>query len=442
MPHAVSISDGSSTISLSTTNVQLNNYTPQAPSWDEDSASYQPVVDTIDFLVYQSTAAAAQTKIAQIERVLLSVQRRAMSRTGPIPYLILQMASDVSSWRSQILSVTWVSADDLFQSLPQGYAGFRINVQRVPFWEGARTNIPLSNGSGANVTTGLLVNNADDYAGIAVDVIGGSLPTPLELNIQNVTGANRSYGNFFASVNPFDTALVHTIQGETAISGYGAATANATASGGQVARMTTIAAGELRFRWTIPAATTSIFRGRYANILMRLASSVPSGTRVRTSIYDRLGYIMMHQAPDTAVNGYAAGNGQHNCGAFPLPSGAYDTTFGNITLEVIFYAPYAMTVDVDYITLMPSDPGCFRHFVQQGYNIGNNGTVVDNGIVGNVYSLASSRDMAWKQYTEPLYVQPALAQRIYLLVDGESNNVGWQHRLIAYYRPRRLTIGS
>ncbi len=441
MPHAVSISDGSSTISLSTTNVQLNHYTPQAPTWDEENASYQPVIDTIDFLVYESTAAAAQTKIAVIERILLSVQRRAQSRTGPIPYLILQMASDASSWRSEILGVTWVAADDLFQSLPQGYAGFRINIRRVPFWEGARTNIPLTNGSGTNVTTGLLVNNANDYAGIAADVIGGTLPTPLELSIQNVTGAGRMYRNFYASVNPFGTTLTHTIQGETAISGWGVATASANASGGQVARLSTVGASAAPFRWTIPAATTSIMRGRYANIVVRFAQAT-SGLRVRTRIYDRLGFIVMHESPDTAIGGDAANGGQHNCGAFPIPGGAYDTTFGDVTLEVTVYTTGTTTIDVDYITLMPSEPGCFRHFQQQGYTIANNGTIVDNGIVGNIYSSDSARDMAWKQYTEPLYVQPALAQRIYLLIDGESNNVGWQHRLIAYYRPRRLTIGS
>ena len=441
MPHAVSITDGTTTTSLSTTAVQLNKYTPQAATWDDSSLSYKPVTETIDILIYESTGTAAQTKIAAIERNLLAVQQRAMSGTGPKAYLQLRMTSDAQTWRSEILALSWVTGDDLFQSLPQGFAGFRLNVTRAPYWEGSLTVIPLTNGSGTNVTTGLSIANANGYVEIAAANVGGTLPTPLELFITNTTGAGRTYRNFYIGLNTMNTSLAQTIQGETCLSGYGTSTASANASGGLVGRITTVGATSAPMRWTIPAAATSIFRGRYANIIARLAQA-PSGIRVRARVLDRLGFNVIHESPTVAIDAIAASGGQLNCGAFPLPGVNYDTTWGDVTFELTFYTTGTSTIDVDYLTLMPSDAGNFRHFYQMGYTIPNNGVIVDSGVTGNIYYNSAERDHIWRPYTEPIMLKPNTTQRLYMLIDGESNNVGWTHSLIAWYRPRRLTVGS
>lgn len=436
MTHTISITDGVTTVDLSASNVQLNRYTPKSPQWDESTRSYRAVQETIDFLIYQSTPALAQAKLADIERTMLAAMRRATSGTGPRPYVQCQMASDTQLWRSEILQYSFVPADDLFQSLPQGYAGFRLNIERVPYWEGTRAAIPLTNPNGTNNTTGLRISNANSYVGIAAGVIAGTMPTPLELQIQNETGAARWYSNFYIANNPYSTTLVHHIEGETVTSG-GTATVVSGASGGQVARASTVGAGTIQMRWSIPAATTSILQGRYVNILARLIAA-PT-IRARCRVLDRLGYQVMYESPDILITG-AANDGFINLGAVPLPPASHRTAFGQVTLEILFYTTASQTVNVDYITIMPSEPGNFQHFYQPGYSVPNGDIINVNGIEGLIYSNDANLDIIWKPYTEYVMLQPNVAQRLYVLIDGESSIASWQHDLLAFYRPRRLTI--
>jgi len=436
MTHTVSITDGTTTVDLSASNVQLNRYTPKAPQWDEQSRSYRPVTETIDFLIYQETGALAQTKLADIERTLLGVLKRASSGTGPIPYINCQMISDTQAWRSEIRRYDLVAADDLFQSLPQGYAGFRLNIERVPYWEGSRVAIPLSNGAGSNVTTGLRITNANNYVQIAAGVIAGTHPTPVEFHIQNRTGASRYYANFFVANNAMSTSLTHHIEGETIATG-GNATAMSGASGGQVARVTTAGVQAAGMRWTIPAATTSILQGRYVNVVARLMSTPL--LRARCRILDRLGFQTMYETTDVMIDGVSA-NGFLNFGAVPLPPASYRTAFGPVTLELVFYTTGAQTINVDYITLMPSEPGCFQHFWQPGYSIANAAVINVNGIERLIYTNDASLDIIWRPYTEFVMLQPNVAQRLYCLIDGETSIAAWEHDIYAYYRPRRLTI--
>lgn len=445
MAHALSLTDGTTTISLSSSGCLLTHYVPSGPESDA-VGGYKPVTETIEFVITDTTTALIQTKLNAIERLLLLSNQRLLAGTGAKPYLVLRAHNEATDARSEILSYRLALDDDTAVAFVQLVLGVRLVVTRQPFWEGARVAIPLSNGNGSNVTSGLTVVNHDDataghdnWVNIAAANVVGSLPAPLELKLVNASGAPRAYANWYAANNIYGQALAHVIEGETIINGYGTVGSNADSSGGQY--VTRTGSSWLAFRWNIPSATLDLLRGRYVRMLVRFRALSASDREVKATLYDYSGLSVLARSPTTiAKNGYAY---IQDCGALPLPASAPGAAWATHVLELAVKTPTSEEVAIDFVQLTPTEPLLYRKLIQRGFTMPVGDAVVDDGIEGLTYYLDGATSLRYLTYVargEPVHVWPGVDQRLLFLHDGSGQAIDWALTAQAWYRPRRTLL--
>ncbi len=446
MAHALSLTDGTTTISLTTKNCLLTHYVSAGPELDAATGSYKPVSEPVEFVIYDTTTALIQTKLNAIERLLYTCVQRVMTGTGPRLFLQFQAHNEAAAVRSEIFSYRLLLDDDSPVAFVQLKLGCRLVLTRAPFWEGARTAIALSNGNGTDVTTGLLVRNHDDatagddnWANIAAAAITGSLPAPLELRLANATGVERTYTNWHIANNLYGQALAHIIEGEASIGGYGTVGSDAACSGGGYTGQT--GSGWLAFRWTIPAATLDLLKGRYVRVLARFRTLSTSDRDVRLRLYNYTGIAILGQSPQTIAEDGAVYF--QDCGVLAFPATAFAAGWAQQVLELAVYAPTSETVEVDFIQLTPAEPMLYRKLIQRGFGMPNNDAVVDDGIEGLTYYEDGSTFLRYPIYvarSEPVYVWPGMDQRLLFLHDGAGQAISWAIAVKAWYRPRRSLL--
>lgn len=456
MPHALSITDGTTTISLSTAGVMLVRYIPDPPQFDGRTKAYKAVTESVDLLFYDVTATAVQAKVEAVERVLRKALERATTGRGPKVYLLYKLSSDADFWRSEVQDYRLQLDADTSQGLPQGKVTAKLLLTRLPYWEGPRTQIPLSNTNGSG-TAALRVCNCNDgsgsppndrvnYADIAAGVVTGVLPAPLELRLTNTMGTGVSYSTFFIANNPFSTTHAHVIEGETPVSGFGTSlSGDSSCSGSGYGRVTAGAGGIVKLRYNVPKATLNAFAGRLCKVLARFRE-LPGRREVRLQLWDWSGLSHLGAPSPVMVTDYGDEGQLHDLGTVQLPPGEYAPNWRGVQLEIQLSALGAETFDLDFLQLTPAEPSTYRRVQQRGFLVAANEVVVDDGIEGRIYSVETDGEVyggLWIALTEPLHVFPAVAQRLTFLHDTSSivqvpitNHFGVQ----AFYRPRRLTL--
>ena len=94
MAHSLSLTDGTTTVSLTGSGVFLTQYSPQPPSvrtgsargFDGDDVTdpmYENVTETIELLPYAANTSALQAVVNGIERLIDYAKQRQKYRTGP-----------------------------------------------------------------------------------------------------------------------------------------------------------------------------------------------------------------------------------------------------------------------------------------------------------------------------------------------------------------------
>ena len=446
MANALSLTDGTTTISLSSSGCFLTHYVPDGPEM-QPNGEYKPITETVEFVIQAASTALVQEKLNAIERLLTAVNRRIVNRTGAKPYLLFQVTGDAVAQRSELLGYRITLEADAAVSFAQLSLGVRLIVTRVPFWEGARTAIPLSNGNGAGVVSGLTVKNHDDgtagndnWCDIASASIAGSLPSPIEIRMENNTGANRTYRNFYVSNNPWGVALPHIIQGESVNPGYGTVYTDANCSNGNYVRQT--GAGWVTFRWAIPTATLSILSGRYVRVLARFRTLGLPSRKAALWLWDPNSLVPLSRSPNTLLR-YGATEVQ-DCGALAIPAVGYSQGWDSVNLELGIFTPSSESVEIDFIQLTPTEPTLFRRLTQvAGYLQPVPDAVVDDGIEELSYyedGVTSLRYPIYVSRNEPVHVWPGVDQRLLILHDGTGHVPAWTLSVKAWYRPRRTLL--
>lgn len=441
MAHALSVTDGTTTVSLTSTNFMLSNYLPGTPN-STGANVLEPLTEAIECVAYGTTTALARAAINGLERLLVAAERRAQTGTGARVYLQFTPDGDATAYRSELIAGAVQLAPGALRVFGQAQLSVRIIVTRVPYWEGARTQIPLTNPNGTNNTSGLSINNgAVNYVGISSANVTGVLPAPLELHMVNNTGGAQDYLNFYASVNNFDTSLPHHIEGETGTDTAGTDTASAECSGGFYDLFTVIAGGTVYSTLALSSTLLRAAEGRYHRAMVRLQTYTASETVYCTpSIWDFYNVVPLWVGNEVALQN---DNYLLDLGVLPLPPGGYVSTYGDLKMRLTFRNPGAgaATIGFDFLQLLPSDPLCFRRLIQRSTNVGSNGYVVDDGIEGVAYLYESSAaNPIYAPVGLPAHVWPSVDQRIYILHDGLGLDATWTLAVRAYYRPRRVTI--
>jgi len=452
MPHVFALTDGTTTISLVASDVALENYDMKVPQ-DDDAT----VVDTVDILISGTTGALMQTKARAIEAMLEAARQYQETRTGAPIYVTAQLISDTDVWRSELIGGRMELAEDALAVWGNYKARATLYLERVPYWEGAETQIPLTNGNATNDTTGLAIyNNGDssvlapnkrhNYLQIAAADVVGALPAPVKIELKNSTGSaqtlNAIYMANLALSTP--TSFPHILEAEDRTAG-GTTISDSGCSGGVYLQLTTYSSGQT-VSWDLSAAMLQLSVGRWFRLLLavrnRTATLAQSET-VQAEILDSTGAFVVARGPEVIIS--TAVLGQYpftDLGAFPLPPGGYSSAWGALKLRLTFrLASGTATTQLDFMQITATDS--YRVLDMRPTAIANNALVVDNGTDRLAYVETSGARAPYAlPRGAPLMVWPGRLQRVYILADRPTGPINVDLKWLArmWYRPRRVTI--
>ena len=442
MTNSVALTDGTTTISLSSSGIVLTDYTPQAPEPD-GAGGWRDVTETVEFAITDSTVAAVQARFNAIERLLWQASRAQMG-DRPRVYLTLQTGADSASHRSEIIDWRLALGQDSVVGLYQRVLEVRLMLTRRSWWEGAEVELQLSTSNQAAATGGRTIRNHDDggtgddnWVQIAATQVGGVLPAPARVQMTNTTGGAQSYTRLWMAVNAFSSpaAFNHIIEAEDRSGGIGTITSDANCSNGSRLDVSLGdgATGVVNF-W-LDTTRLSHAQGRSFQLLARFAANTGTPT-IRPRIVDDTGNVVVWRGEAVIV----AQQGSHICnlGIVPIPPGGWGANYGGTSISL--FCRGTMSAQLDFLQLTPLDS--FRTVDLFGYAVANNAALVDDGIEERTYMLASN--LAYP-YAAPrgraLMLYPNTTQRIIFLHQTAAGApIANSSSVRVYHRPRRLTL--
>ena len=440
MAHAMSITDGTTTFSLSTTNAYLQRYVPVEPTKDDAS-----VTETIDLTFYGATTSAMQTAMQTLGRLLDTMRRRRAIGVGPRVYLQWQPDGDATTWRSELLDARIEYQDDTLSAWGQAKSPASLSIERVPYWEGALTQLPLTNANGTSNTSGLTIWNHDDsgaghdnYVQIAGASVTGTIPAPVMVELTNATGSAQTYDAIYMATNAFcDPAnLTHSLEAESIVVStyYDSIGSNADSSNGQyVVKSIT---GTYRQFFDLSAALMADTMGHDFHLLARFRNA---GTMyVRPSVWDASGAVQLRAGDEVEFTGST--NQLVDLGVIPLPPGGYGTAYGAQRLSLYYRPTGTISVQLDSFLLFPAV--AFRRLTPIG-SIANGAKITDDPIEDRAYITASSVDRPGVvRRSGPVMVWPNTLQRIYFAwaLSNATAPIDQTFTVKAWYRPRRVSF--
>jgi len=356
-------------------------------------------------------------------------------------YITQQWSHDASSWRSEILDLAVELDQDALDQWDRGKVGVKVTFTRRGYWEGSRTSISLTNGNGTG-TTLALSNNAGaggsyyNYVDIGSTAITGDLPAPAEIRLQNNTASDRGFDQFYIGADRVTTQLLY-LEAEAELNSAGSAVAFADSGGGYVYSVTLSPGVSKTLRWNLSSALLTATRGQQVHVVGYQRSTGGGGEFGRIVLRDYYNLVTLHTGPwveATARDIYF--------GSLRLPPVSQkNTNLAQLSFNLEFLYTGASTgyLALDYIQFMPAHS--FRRFEQRGMLVQASDWVVDDGIEKTTYLIeAGANHPIYSPKTEPLYLQPNVAQRVRFLATGTYVTARDAYNLAMYYRPRRLSL--
>lgn len=436
--HTLNLTDGTTTISLTTSGVMLRSYTPTAPQGN------QPVTESIDLMVYGASTGDMQTRINDIERMLDAAKRRAMTNVGARVYLQFQPINDAVLWRSEILSGLLVLDNKALTVFGQAQVRVALILTRAPYWEGAEVELQLSTSNQTAAVGGRTIRNHDDsgtgddnWVQIAAAQVGGVLPAPARVTLTNTTGSAQAYTKVWMAVNAFsDPAnFVHVLEGESRSGGIGTVMTDANCSNGSRLDVSLAAGASGVINFWINSTQLQRTQGRRFRLLARFAGNTGTPT-ITPRLVDDTGNVVLWSGESVIIST----QGQHiaDLGTVTLPVGGWGTNYGGVALSLDCRG--AMNAQLDFVQLTPLDS--YRYVELFGYAVANNAALVDDGIEERTYILTGGVAYPYAAPRgAPLLLYPNTTQRIiFLHQTSTAAPIANAFSVRVYYRPRRLTL--
>lgn len=435
----ITLSDGSTTVTLSSGNLVLEEYDFQSGKWDPATGIIEAVTETMT-VVLTGTTTQNSALIASVERLFRQAADTLLGISAEARvYLNITMPNDASAWRSRLYGGQVVIENEGIDSWSRK-PRIQLSWEREGCWSGARTQLPLTNSHGTNNTTGLAVYNCNDasydnYVDIAAGSVVGSIPAPVEIRMQNTTGGNQLYTQFVWAADWTSPTISFALEGEAGEFSVPTVNALATASGGNVGYWSLTANTPRLISWPLLASWMSAGRGGVAHVLGLLSSSPPSDLRVRLSIRDYYNIVELWKGGWLSWGPQRVGY----LGTVRVPPVGFSTGWSELNLMVELVSPTTSGISIDHLQLMPV--GSFRFFEQRGMIVLDDDWVVDDGIEGITYLIeGGTYHPIYNVRTQPLLIAPNKAQRLRFMVGASAVTGRQQTTVQMYYRPRRLSL--
>jgi|GEM_PF-2469236 len=448
MTNTLSVTDGTTTISLYSSGIALTLYMPKAPEFDAAAGDYKSVTESIEFMIIDTTTANVQAKLSALDRLLQGAQRAQAGRAARV-YLHFQAGSDAAAWRSEVLDYRLELGEDAAVGLYQLRLECRLIITRRHYWESTTlTTLPLSNGNGSGATSGLNIVNHDDsgtgddnWVQIAADQVTGVLPAGVQVRLTNDIGAARIFTKVYLALNAYsDPAnFTHILEGESRASG-GTIDSDAAYSNGKALQFTVgsgVTPGTSTFVWTLAAATLQDAAGRPFRLLARFAGGIGT-TTVYAEVRAANGTSVLWRGDNVALPDLYGG--LTDLGVVPLPPGGYSTVYGALTLALTFTG-IALRY-LDFIQLTPMDAFVLLECMAP---CADGESIVYDSIEDRQYILSGAAELGYVTASGgSLLLQPGVVNRLIVLQENTTGTnrgeISENFTVLVRYRPRRLTI--
>lgn len=416
-PHALSITDGTTTIDL---NLAAGN---MVQSYEMDTAEdiHDPkITESLEIMFVASSGPNLQTAINAVEKLLVAARfRQDKPNAFPRVYLQLQVDGEASSWRAEIIEGRLRPGADVLRLWPNFKAGYTLMVTHRA-WEGPRKELSISTSGNSAGTGGKpITNSASNWIQIASSQVVGVLPTPLELALTNNGGAGVGYRNFYLGNNAFSgTGLTH---------GYSGGSVTLSASGGVYTGQITVA---------LSAAQMQLTDGRAFKIFARFTTQTAS-VYCKVVLKDIFNLLPLAEGDEIYLPLASAGSRWVDLGVLPLPPGGYSTGWTDTNLNFVFRAASAASMTLNVARILGLDS--YQYIVQRGYTVDAGGTMTFDNIEGLFHS--GGQPIYSVRSEKPLMVFPGVTQRVNIMFDeGSSSDTAKTLSVQAYIRERRLTV--
>ena len=443
------ITDGTTTVTLAGDGGVISGctYGPQTAS--RSASGYEPVQETAE-VVMRGSQATIRARINELDLLFEQAAQRAESQMGPRVFVEYRPVASDAYFRSELSGGrVVVSESPGLRRFDDTAPVIKVAViwERAHWWEGARVQVPLTNGHGTDNTSGLTIYNKntathDNWVEMDASDVTGALPTPVELRVTNTTGGSVGYRNFYFANNTWSSpaTFVGCLQGENRNNGAGTVDTDSAYADGEALIVTVASGATTNVQWELTAATMAAAMGRPFRVMMRLSAVDPDDVwTIRTSLLDSTALFTLYKAQSIVLELDEAY--WHDLGTLPLPAAGYSTGYGEHTLQIsVAHAQStSKSIVIDDIVLMAADN--FRHIHQWGQLLANSVTLVDDGIEQKTYATSGGSERhIFTPTHNPIEVWPGRDNRITILQDGVAQAPAWTSSVRAYIRPRRLTV--
>lgn len=422
------------------------------------------VTESAVVLMTGSTIANLITAIRNLERSNMIALRYGKIGAGDRAFLKFRPHSAADTFRSELFKIAVQPTDDPIWGFPSGWSNQLLRVTlaytRAPFFElDTLTTIPLTNGNGSGLTTGINVYDANDESGsspnkihnyvemAAADILG-SIPTPAHIQITNsfAATARRFYIGHKAQGDPSN--FTHWLEAESATLGTGVASAaDADCSNGNKATVTNVPATERTlFTWTLTNTQASYILSQWIRFIARFEDKPNNATcQARLTLLDSATLAVIGRTDWTALN---TADVLQSLGTLIFSRNLQgQTTLGALKL-VLSAKDSAAICDfgLDVLMLMPIDGGdSFRYLKPIDETLvavpASTGVLVDNPIDYAEPFVEGMQDV-YSGYGGSIMLVPNTINRLYFMHDGGDASAAITRviSVIVKYRPRVLLV--
>ncbi|MHB9031925.1 MAG: hypothetical protein ACYC6L_02645 [Anaerolineae bacterium] len=419
----------------------------------ETSITDEHIVETLT-LYAAGTLAEVKADIGALNRMLSYAGEHPRGSLG----VWLQYGADEAAdlWRSRIYGGLVQYEERLSKGLKDGRIRIALVLERDPFWEGAETALPLSNGNGTDVTDGLRVFDCNDGAGASPNVhnnwadidagdVAGDMPAPLKLEFTNAYDVAAYLSKLWLAGEsaPLAGCVIEAEDAKASLSGT--VSANSSYSGGE--RLEVSWTGDTQnwlAMWELPSALLTSARGRWFKVFMRFTTQTTSGIRLQcklqwsTTIAPAVLITTSREVLTTS------GVKVLEIGEFQLPPWpVYSVAPRAIGLNLYAQKTGGGTVYLDYLWVAPVEQ--FRQLAPITGDIEYQGVLVDDGLTEELRRFDAANSTWLQNYVgsgAPIQLRPGADNRISLmqLSNGYDAEIARVVSLKAWYRPRRRGI--
>ncbi len=453
MAHLLRITDGTNTVTLSSGNMWIVEYSPKTIA---DGGVIQETA-TIGFAGGTSTF---RSNRQAVNRLFVQAAKYNRSAIGPRVYVEFDPDTSGTVYRSLLYAGEMELPDELLgNEWASGTIEIELTWYRQPFWDGPLTQVPLQNTSTTDSTTdGLTVNNRNDASGynwadISSSDIIGDLHSSIKLEMINATtdAANPTDEIFiFHNVYSSPSSFQHFIEGES--SSDASSTTDANSNSNAYGAFSWAVTTETKIaQWTIPSSDLDDAGGGQFEILARWPAVFPYTNcwlRFKTETLNGIeigeSEPLKNISPTTDADYMRE---MHMLRTLRLPPQLErQSSLADIALSL-----YALrsstdnTINIDYLQLSPiSSDGGWLRFKSVDQGVGIDETFYHDDTEGFTYKTNSSGNKLaeFSQFGGPILLVPNQDQRLYFNTCdyGGAAEVAQSWTVKLWYRPRRSSL--